>query len=219
MLKRALLVICLLSLWTLTLTACGPAPSPEASPTAPPLALPTVLPTATATVGPVSHPTSTVFVPQTTTEQPGQSSTATISFIIIAQEAPLGDYPAEPFYTVIGRSGKWDELREVLPDRAIEAGIQASSSKDDLIVVAFAGVKGSSGYNVTVESIVQAGDQLVIVVSQTVPGSDDIVEPATTLPYHLVAVPMKSLDLARVRTFIFHDVQGTILNQGDISFP
>jgi hypothetical protein len=205
MLKRALLVICLLFLWTLTLTACGPAPSPEASPTAPPLALPTVLPTATATVGPVSHPTSTVFVPQTTTEQPGQSSTATISFIIIAQEAPLGDYPAEPFYTVIGRSGKWDELREVLPDRAIEAGIQASSSKDDLIV--------------TVESIVQAGDQLVIVVSQTVPGSDDIVEPATTLPYHLVAVPMKSLDLARVRTFIFHDVQGTILNQGDISFP
>jgi len=47
MLKRTLLVTCLSSLWTLTLTSCVLGPSPEVPSTVLPLALPTTSPTAT----------------------------------------------------------------------------------------------------------------------------------------------------------------------------
>lgn len=149
----------------------------------------------------------------------GQPSTATMPFTTIAQEAPLGDHPAAPLYAVVSHPGEWDQLRGRLPDEAVEAGIRSTQLNGDLIVVAFAGVKYASGHSITVNNIVQEGDQLVIVVSETAPRPDDIVEPATTLPYHLVAFPGESLDLDRVRTFVFRDEQGAVLSQEDLSLP
>ena len=69
MLKRTLLVTCLLSLLTFTLTACGPGPSPEASPTVlPPALLTTPLP-ATSLVNVTPQAPSTVFASPTMTQQ------------------------------------------------------------------------------------------------------------------------------------------------------
>jgi hypothetical protein len=145
-----------------------------------------------------------------------RSSVPNLPFTTIVQEASLGDHPTEPLYTIVARPNEWDELRGRLPDQAIEAGIRVGPSSGDLIVVAFAGVKGSSGHSITVENIDHDRDQVMVTVSQTAPGLDDIVEPAYTLPYHLVALSRKYLQPARSMRITFRDVQGNVLSQEDI---
>jgi len=161
------------------------------------------------------RPAPSPLAPKTMTEQ---SSVTTVPFTTIIQKALLGDHPTEPVYTIVALPEKWNELRERLPNAAIEVGMQASQSSDDLVIVAFAGMKGSSGYRVTVESVTleEENDQVVISISQTTPNPDDIVEPATTLPYHLVALSRKYLQPARAMTFTFRDVKGNVLSQEDI---
>jgi hypothetical protein len=127
------------------------------------------------------------------------------------QEASLGDHPTEPLYTIVARPDEWDELRGRLPDQAIEAGIRAGPSSGDLIVVAFAGVKGNSGHSITMERIVQENGQLIVTVSQIEPGPDDTVEEVTTLPYHLITLSRKGIDSTRPLTFTFRDARGTVL--------
>jgi hypothetical protein len=144
---------------------------------------------------------------------------ATIPFTTIAQEAPLGDEPAEPLYTLVVRADGWDELRGRLPGRAFEAGSQAGLSDHDLIVVAFAGMQDNSGHSVTIEGITREGDRLNISLAHTGPGPGEIVETASTLPYHLVSLDSKELGGSRPLGLTFLDRQGGILGQGNVSLP
>jgi hypothetical protein len=199
----------------LALVACVSGPRPG-TPIAPPLVLPTTSPTATIVAGPTSQLPSTVSATPTITEQP---STVMIPFKTVAQEAPLGDHPTAPLYTVVSRPSEWDELREVLPTRAINPGIQASKLGDSLIVVAFAGRKGSSGYSIVIENISKQGNQIAAVVSQTTPGPNEYVTDAATVPYHLVALSKKDFLPESTLTFVFYDKQGAVLAKKDVTLP
>jgi hypothetical protein len=137
----------------------------------------------------------------------------------IAQEAPLGDHPTEPFYTVVARPDEWSELQGRLPPVAIQAGVQAGPEDGSVIVVGFGGAKGSSGHSLTVESVVQDGDRVIVTISQQAPDPDAIREPAMTLPYHLVAIPTEALDLPRGLTFEFRDQAGLVLSHKEVVLP
>ena len=134
----------------------------------------------------------------------------------IAHEAPLGDHPSEPLYTVVTFPEEWNKLRGRMPDQAIEAGIRTGELNDNPILIAFAGIKPSSGYSITFKSVVQEGNQLFIHIFHTKPSLNKIVEPATTLPYHLVTLPKEKLYPAPILTFVFYDEKENALNQGYI---
>jgi hypothetical protein len=119
----------------------------------------------------------------------------------------------------VTRAGGWDDLRQQLPECAIEAASRANLSRDDLVIVAFAGVQDHSGYRVTVENVVWQDDALIVSVVHTAPAPDKVVEPASTLPYHLAAVRGQDLVDSRSFTFTFRDSQGSILGQGTVSRP
>ena len=143
-------------------------------------------------------------------------SPLTIPLTSIAHEAPLGDHPSEPLFTVVAFPEEWNKLRGRVPDQAIEAGIRYGKLNDKLILVAFAGIKPSSGHSITLNSVVQEGDQLFVHIFHTKPGLNKIVEPATTLPYHLVTLPKEKLYPTHILTFVFCDEKGHVLNQCDI---
>ena len=131
--------------------------------------------------GTSSEPTTPSPAPESAAEQ-----TDTVSFTTVAHDAPLGDEPAEAAYAVIGAPQGWERAAERLPDDAVAAGRDAGD--DRVFFVAFAGAKASSGYRITIASIEVQGDDLVVTVEQESPGEDEIVEPAMTVPFHVVAV-------------------------------
>jgi hypothetical protein len=137
----------------------------------------------------------------------------------LGQGAPLGDQPVRPLYAAITRPESWSEIAGRLPAQAaqlpgVEDELQQAQS---LLIVAFAGVKGSSGYDIHIESIVQEGDRLRVTVSHTEPVPNENVEPARTLPYHIVALPREVLE-EDVSTVLFQDTQGNLLQQEHVSF-
>lgn len=141
-----------------------------------------------------------------------KTSSQVIPFQTIAQGAPLGDHPAQPFFGVYSQVVGWESLVGRLPGPALEAARQASQP-GELILIAFAGVKGSSGYQIAIQSIWQEGDQIVIQVVQTKPGVGQVVEPARTLPFFLAKMSMADLPKEPALVFVFRDDRGAILAQ------
>ncbi len=148
----------------------------------------------------------------TPTVQPEAAPSNSIPFATVAQGTPLGDQPDQPLYTVVTQPDRWQELTGRMPAEAGQAGVDAVQS-NQILVLAFAGARSSSGYQISVERIVREGDRLVITVSETEPDPDQIVEPATTLPYHLVALSPNDVNTATVSTIIFQNTDEAILNQ------
>lgn len=146
---------------------------------------------------------------------PQAPSSDSIPFTTLAQGAPLGDQPAQPLYTAATQPSQWQELTDRLPAEASQAGMTAIES-NQILILAFAGVRSSSGYRVTVERIVPERDRLVVTVSETEPDPDQVVEPATTLPYHLVALSLEDVNIAAISTIVFQNREGTILNRENL---
>jgi hypothetical protein len=132
---------------------------------------------------------------------------------VILQAAPLGDTPAQPVYTIVTDPKEWDSLSGQIPEAALQAGREASAP----VIVAFAGVKGSSGYLVNVRDAVLQADRLIVTVEVTAPGAADIVEPATTLPFVVAALP--SDVLATARSYIIVDHSSLEVSRGELTAP
>lgn len=142
----------------------------------------------------------------------------TVPFSTVAQEAVLGDKPGAPVYAIVTNAGQWNALQLQLPAQALAAGRQFNPPSDNIYIIAFAGAKASSGYRISIQKIAQESARLTIVVSETAPRPVDIVEPAKTLPYHVVAVARSSLQpVARVLA-VFSNPEGTVLSQQEIPF-
>lgn len=149
--------------------------------------------------------------PRMTADRAGPAISIPVTPLI--QAAPLGDTPAQPVYALAAREDDWRRLEGRIPEAALQAGRQAGTA-GQVVVVAFGGVKGSSGYRVDVrEAVLQAG-ALTITVTVTGPGADDIVEPASTLPFALAALPGHALAAARAYTIV--DERGHALARDQI---
>lgn len=132
--------------------------------------------------------------PSPTAETPaaGEGVQATeLSFTSIAQDAPLGDEPAEAAYVAIDDAEGWERAAERLPADAVEAGRSAMDNR--VVFVAFAGAKGSSGYQIAIQSMVVQDDELLVTVAEESPGEEEVVEPAMTVPFHVVAVAAEAI--------------------------
>ena len=148
-----------------------------------------------------------------------RSTPISLSFSTISQGAPLGDHPGDPLFTVVIDASEWGELAGRLPPHAVSAGKQASITSDDILIVVFAGVKNSSGYGIKIESINFEEGEIIIHVTETIPGSGEITEPATTLPYHLVSLAREDLPRQGMFLFLFIDEEGGLLNQMEVRLP
>lgn len=180
-----------LVLIVLGLTACAPfAPIDSITPT----------PQVTVSAAPTATPSSAPDVPIT----------------LLLQAAPLGDEPARPVYAIVTDPKSWDSLNGQIPAAALQAGREASVA-GNLVIVAFAGVKGSSGYQVSVREAVLQADRLIVTVEVTTPGVDDITEPATTLPFALATIPADTLSAAR--SYVIVDNHGIELSRAQFVGP
>jgi hypothetical protein len=144
---------------------------------------------------------------------PPTPASPTLPVTLLLQAAPLGDTPAQPVYTIVTDPKEWDNLNGQIPEAALQAGRKA----DVPIIVAFAGVKGSSGYQVDVPRAQLEADRLIITVEVAAPGADDITEPATTLPFAIATIPSDTLSAARAYTII--DDRGVELSRGQFTTP
>jgi hypothetical protein len=155
-----------------------------------------------------TYPNGETSIPQPT---PTETFRKSIPFNTITQEAPLGDQPAQPYYGVIEQLSDLDNLVDKLPPQALEAARQAYQP-GGLIFVAFAGVKGSNGYQITIQSIWEEENQIIIQVVLTKPGALQVVEPAKTLPFYLASLTSTDLPQNPPFEFVFKDDLGQILN-------
>lgn len=140
-----------------------------------------------------------------------RSETASVIAIPVTpliQAAPLGDAPAQPIYALVAEDSDWDRLAGRIPEAALKSGRQADAATQ-VVVVAFGGVKGSSGYQVAVRQAILQADALTITVAMSGPSADAIVEPASTLPFALAALPRDAL--AAARSYMIVDERGNTL--------
>ncbi len=147
------------------------------------------------------------------------SAAAFIPFTTIAQAAALGDQPGKPQYVVVTGPEQWEKLSGLLHEEVIAAGVEAEQKRGDLIIVGYAGLKNSSGYALSIDLISQEGTELKVILSESEPGGEAIVEPATSLPYHIVLLPEGSFQASNQITVTFLDSQGTVLSQQSITRP
>jgi hypothetical protein len=138
---------------------------------------------------------------------------------VLEQVAPLGDHPKEPFFTVVSSLAEWETLAIKAPAQALETGKKAFQTGQELYLLGFAGVRGTSGFMLSIDSIRLEGKQCTVVVTETKPAQNEIVEPAMTLPYVLVAVSYGELPYGEDLTFVFVNSEGTILNQQTVHRP
>jgi hypothetical protein len=157
-------------------------------------------------------------LPGELSETSKQQPILTISFTTVYKGAPLGDRPAEPLYTVVNDISQWNKIRERLPARVVDAVKRGFQFNGNLLVIAFAGAKSSSGYSIKLNSIVQKDHFLLVEISQTSPAPNEIVEPAFTLPAHITAISKKSLIPTKFLTFVFHDAHGNVHKQVAVEF-
>jgi hypothetical protein len=130
----------------------------------------------------------------------------------------LGSRPARAVYAVVTSTDMWDSLRGRVPERAIQAGAQSGQLERYVFILAFAGMRGTSGCSLTIQSITQRGDFVEVRVKEDKPDPSQIVEPATTLPYQLVRVERASLGSRASLTFTFWDAQGNVLHREVVAF-
>jgi hypothetical protein len=147
------------------------------------------------------------------------TSSTNIAFQVLEQAAPLGDQPAAAAYTVITNSKDLDTIRTRIPTQAAATLQSDVNTATSLYLLAFAGVRGTSGYTLNITAIQQKGNQYTVVVSETIPDQETIVEPATTLPYIIVTIPLSELPQGEKITFIFTDPEGAFLEQADTQIP
>lgn len=140
-------------------------------------------------------------------------------YALVSQGAPLGDHPREAFYGVVTSAQGWDEIRAKVPDALVEAGVKDAQAGKVIYLVAFGGVKGSSGYALDVQKLTCETGACSLTLAETKPAAETVVEPAMTLPYLLIGVPADQFVRGSKVVFIFKDPQGGSIYQGETSIP
>jgi PrcB C-terminal len=155
------------------------------------------------------NPSAMAYPPSQATAD--SSEITSLPYQTIDQGAPLGDTPEQSTYTVVTQADEWNALTSSLPAAAITTGKKAGPDQDTIILAVFAGLRPSSGYTIEVEGIYPIGNLWVVCVTETPPQADQVTEPATTLPYHLVSLSRQEFAVASTATFVFLDNENNLL--------
>lgn len=139
-----------------------------------------------------------------------------VEFTTIRQDTPLGDGPEDPAYLALTGSNQLDAAQGQIPKAALEQAQDRVAGENELILVVYAGRKSSSGYSIQIDQVAWQGDRMTVVVSEEAPDEEDVVEPALTMPYHLVKVDGKEMDFSGTWQVRFENQQGEILKETTI---
>ena len=158
-------------------------------------------------------------IPKAGEAPPPSAQRGEVPFETILQEAPLGDHPIDPAYLVITEPAQWKQLGDAIPEPALAAGSAFVGWDSNLILIAYAGAKGSSGYAIQIDSIRMVDDRWSVTVTETGPDEGQIVEPARTVPYTLVQVSKDDIPVGSQPLIDFIDQEGKVLSTSEISIP
>ena len=81
----------------------------------------------------------------------------------------------------------WHDLHQI---RSAEPPLPAVDFSRQLVLAVFQGQRPSGGHAISIDRVVDGGDRLLVVVSESVPAADAMVTMALTSPYHLAAVDL-----------------------------
>ena len=84
----------------------------------------------------------------------------------------------------------------------------------DVVIAVFAGVKGSSGHEITLRRITRAGQGLHLTASQRGPAPNDAALTVMTSPYHVVRVARAAFKGSFPSSWILFDDKGRRLSAG-----
>lgn len=135
--------------------------------------------------------------------------TVGVPFRTVAQAAPLGNRPPDPACAVIVKPDTPAGLETTFPPDALEAAETVARDDGTIAVLAFAGTKATSGHQITIENIQREGKQLIVTVIERDPEEDANVEPAMTLPYHVISLTRASMPDG-ITHVVFRDESGLL---------
>lgn len=108
-----------------------------------------------------------------------------IQFFTLKKGALLGDQPKQAVFEIVTDASQWQSFKDRLPVELVETGSKETKA-GNFIVIAYSGAKGTSGYGVEVSRVTYEDMTVLVDVVESRPGSNVIVEPAMTLPYHII---------------------------------
>jgi hypothetical protein len=125
---------------------------------------------------------------------PAQEATSTAaSYETLVEGSILGTEPSEAMAILVTEEKDMDKLADVFPGGALPAELDSASLDDKAVLAIFGGTQSSSGYSVELLDTKVARDELLLSVSLTGPEPGQMVEPATQVPYTVLAVDRSAL--------------------------
>ncbi len=113
-----------------------------------------------------------------------------------------GDYAAiqEAGCVVVRSQAEFAELwHRIHQAGSAERPLPGVDFSRQLVLASFQGQQPSGGHSISIDRVVDRGDQLTVLVSKRVPAADAFVTMVLTSPYHLVAVDLADGHAAFVR--------------------
>ena len=133
-------------------------------------------------------------------------------FSNVVKSAPHGDAPGEPLFSAITSIEDWEKVEDQIPEEVFSLGMDAyRQNPGQLYLVAYAGIQPSSGYSIEITEVTREKDQITVIVSSKSPDPEEIVQPSTTGPYHIVSLKSKDNDRWSGYTVTFKDENGHVL--------
>lgn len=92
------------------------------------------------------------------------------------------------FYEILSEA---NEIKMLLKDEKLKGKITATDVNESNFVVLNMGEKPTSGYAITVESVTETADEIVLKVKEIVPDSDAMLMQLISYPYTVVKINSK----------------------------
>ncbi len=153
--------------------------------------------------------TSPVLQPSPTPDPP--EAMHTVTFDSLGQGDSVTAGLVDPTLFVAGSPEEADRFTDLLDDSAAARRIQQLDFDTVWVVAVFSGVKGSSGYGITVQEVSAGPTTVGLTVNLTGPAPDQAASPVESNPYHVIVLPREGLPEAPRTTLIVHTSEGTLL--------
>ena len=116
-----------------------------------------------------------------------------IPFTVVAEGDTAADYPDQQG-VVVASPSEWETLWEQLHRYTIPRPTlpEVDFTQHTLLAV-FAGEKRSGGYTIQIERVTRTDQAVIVRVTETAPGPEDITTALITYPYQVVKIPRISL--------------------------
>ena len=116
-----------------------------------------------------------------------------IPFTVIVEGDTAAEYPDRQG-AIIASSSEWKTLWEQLHRYTIpRPALPEVDFTQHMLLAVFAGEKRTGGYAIQVKRVTQTDQAVIVHVTETAPGPEDVVVAMITYPYQVVKIPRTDL--------------------------